>query len=93
MIDRIMKNNQIHPDSVKTRMRYRGPIESYKYNRFLADTIRDIKTLENKLNETSDRMGLYLTQYIYGEDIERETSSNKFQKLSIEELNYQINQI
>lgn len=93
MIDRVMKNNQIHPDSVKTRMRYRGPIESYKYNRFLADTIRDVQTLERKLNETSDRMEMYLTQYIYGEGIERNTSYSKIQKQSIEELNYQINQI
>lgn len=43
------------------RMRYRGPIESYKKNKFSTDSAKDISILEKHINSCHDDLKRYIS--------------------------------
>lgn len=50
------------------RMRKRGPIESYKLNKFNQDSTKDIQTLEAHFNQTYEDLKDYITETHHGCD-------------------------
>lgn len=59
------------------RMRYRGPVESYKMNKAKSDIYRDLFVLRSKINNEGQR----LIQYI------SETSNGSLENITIKTIN------
>lgn len=63
---RRIPNNTIYSRITVTRMRYRGPVESFKMNKFKADMYKDLMVLKEKFDVVHDRLNQYVGEVVDG---------------------------
>lgn len=66
MLKDMKTNREKYSCMTVTRMRYRGPVESYKGNKFRADLLKDMKVLENKIGIVRERLEQFVSESLYG---------------------------
>ena len=65
---RQLKTTPPIPHMHKTRMRYRGPIESIKINSFKQDFTRDIIEIEKRTKSCRNALHQYMSETLLGSD-------------------------
>ena len=66
MLRNMNGNREIYSNMTVTRMRYRGPVESIKVNKFTADTRKDLIILEAKIGAVQQRLEQFVLESLDG---------------------------
>ena len=59
-------NREVYSGTSVLRMRYRGPVESYKMNKAKSDIFKDLFILRRKINYEHQRLAQYVNETLNG---------------------------
>lgn len=66
MLRDMTTNKEVYSNMTVTRMRYRGPVESFKVNKFTSDIQKDFKILEAKIGAVRQRLEQFILESLDG---------------------------